>query len=414
MQRRDYVKLLSAGSIASVAGCAGSDGDSGSDGGSNGGDSGSDSGGNGGSDGGSDDPITIAAIEPQSGPFAPWATVHLRGLELAVEEINAGDMLDRDLEIVVTDTGADPGEADSAFRRHVEQDDAIAVTGAVSSDVGIRTSQTAEELQIPNLLHMSGTSEALTRDTRYVFRTGWPPAQSHGRADAQYFAENDVSSVGVVIADYAWGRSIEAALEEFTPDDIDLHIEAAPVGASDFKPYLRQMPDDVELMNFVGHPPGSVSAAVQMADLGMEQDILGVDPPQNVIVDTLGDRAGDVVTRHLAVPDTELFNDLGQRYGEAYDEPMYSYPPIGYMNGMMLAETIAEVGTGPADIAEYIRNGSFDMLYENPLEYTEWGEFENLIIQYSQMTEGAPSYYPDAEYHLEVIGTSDPLPAPEP
>lgn len=418
MRRRQYIKLIGTGSIAATAGCSGTGGgDSGSNGnGDGGGATTSDGGTSGGTtSGGNGDSIAIAALEPQSGPFAPWANVHLQGLRIGIDEVNASDMLDRELEVVMTDTGADPSEASSAFQRHVELDDAVAVTGPVSSDVGIRTARTAEELQVPNLLHMAGSEDILSSDTQYVFRTGWLPSSSHARADAQYFEQNDIGYVGAIVADYAWGRSIESALERFTSDDVDLHIEVAPVGASDFTSYLRQMPDEVELMDFVGHPPGSVTAAQQLFDLEMDQPVLGVDPPQNVMISALGANvSNDVITRHLAVPGTDQFNTLGEKVSERYDQPMYAYPPIGYMNVMMLAEAIAEAGADPSGIADYIRTGSFDMLYANPLSYTEWGEFEDPILQYSELVEGAPSYYPNGEYHLEVVSESEPLPAPEP
>jgi branched-chain amino acid transport system substrate-binding protein len=150
-------------------------------------------------------------------------------------------------------------------------------------------------------------------------------------------------------------------------------------------------------------------------DLEMDQPVLGVDPPQNVMISALGANvSNDVITRHLAVPGTDQFNTLGEKVSERYDQPMYAYPPIGYMNVMMLAEAIAEAGADPSGIADYIRTGSFDMLYANPLSYTEWGEFEDPILQYSELVEGAPSYYPNGEYHLEVVSESEPLPAPEP
>lgn len=420
MERRRYLKLMSAGSIAAFAGCAGSDGSgNGSDGGSDGsdGNDGSDGDGSdgGGGNGGTQSPVTIAAIEPQSGPFSPWATVHLEGLQIAIDELNAGDTLDREIRLVTTDTGADAGDADSAFRRHVEQDGAVAVTGPVSSDVGIRTARTAQELEVPNFLHMAGAQEILSADTRYTFRTGWLPSSSHARADADFFAKNDVSSVGVIIADYAWGRSVESALEEFTPDAIDLHIKAAPVTTSDFKSFLRQMPDGVELMDFVGHPPGAITATLQMFELGMDQTVLGVDPPQLAIINALGSNVtNDVITRHLAVPGTDGFNSLGKKVAQRFDKPMYAYQSIGYMTAKMIGEAVSEVGADPTGIADYARNNSFDMLYANPLEYTEWGEFKDPILQYSRFVEGAPSYYSDAEFKLEVVTKSDPLPAPEP
>lgn len=409
MKRREYLKAAGVGGVTVLAGCSGggtSDGD---------GDAPTESPMGTTVGGGESGPITIGALEPQSGPFSPWATVHLEGLRIALSEINESGNLDGELLLEVTDTGADPAEADSAFRRHVEQDDAVAVTGPVSSDVGIRTAQTAAELQVPNFLHMAGSMDILSSDTRYTFRTGWLPSESHARADAQFFEANDVSSVGVIIADYAWGRSFEAALEEFTPSGIDLQIEAAPVGESDFTSFLRQFSDDVELMDFAGHPPGSVTAASQMFELDMDQTILGVDPPQLLMIQVLGENVtNDVITRHLTLPGTGEFNSLGEKVTSQFEKPMYAYQGIAYMTGHMIGEAIAEVGRDPTGIADYVRNGSFDMLYARPLEYTEWGEFKEPSLIYSRLVEGAPSYYPDASHTLQVDTQTDPLPAPEP
>jgi len=430
MRRRTYLKAVGAGGIAGIAGCSGTDGESndgggGSDGGSegSGGDGGSTDGSNGGSDtgtttGSTDDasPYVLGALEPQGfAPFKPWADAHIRGLRIGVDELNQSDMLDREVELQVVDSQGDPAAADSGFRRLVENEGAVAITGPVSSDVGIRTAQTAAELEVPNLLHMAGSSQILSRDTRYTFRVGWPPSRSHARADADYVAQNDVGSMGAVVADYAWGRSIESALQEFVSDDVDLHIEVAPLSTDDFTPFLRRIPDDVELMNFVGHPSGSITAVQNMFGLGMDQPVLGVDPPQAALINILGDAVtNDVITRHLAVPGTEGYNALGQKVADRFDVPMYAYEPIAYMTAQMFGQAVAEVGADPAGIADFIRNGSFDMLYDGPLEYTEWGEFKNPILLYSRFVEGSPSYYPDANYDLEVVARTDELPVPEP
>ena len=130
--------------------------------------------------GGDSGPITIGALQPLSGPFTPWGQAHRAGLAFAVDEINEdGGVLDRDLEVVEADTGSDPGEADTIFRRHVEQEGAVAMTGPVSSDVGIRTRQTAEELEVPLVLHMAGSHRILPKDVRYCFRMGSQIGRAH-------------------------------------------------------------------------------------------------------------------------------------------------------------------------------------------------------------------------------------------
>lgn len=416
MRRRKFIKLTGAGGVAGIAGCSGDGGDGGGDGGDGGGTPTQDDGGMTGTPGdGSMDPITIGLLAPISGPFNPWATAHQQGLQIGVDEINASDLLDREIRIESSDTGADPAAADSSFRRFVEQDGAVAVTGAVSSDVGIRTAQTAEDLEVPNLLHMAGSSAILTADTRHTFRVGWPSSTSHARADADYVEQNDVSSLGAVVADYAWGRSFQSSLEEFIPSSVDLQVEVAPLGASDFSSYLRQFSEDTDVLNFVGHPSGSITLVGNMFELGMDQTVLGVDAPQYAVVDIIGENVtNDLITRHLAVPGTEKYNALGETVAGEYDVPMAPYQPIGYMTAKMFGEAVAEVGEDPTGVADYIRNGSFDMLYENPLEYTEWGDFENQVLVYSEFVEESPPFYPDTNYNLEVVAKSEPLPAPDP
>ncbi|MDR9382153.1 MAG: ABC transporter substrate-binding protein, partial [Natronomonas sp.] len=279
INRRAFLKASGGtATLGVLAGCVG-----GGDG--NGGD-------NGGEGGGSSDPITIGALVPVSGPFAAWATPHRDGLQFAVDEINAnGGVLDgRELNVNVTDTGADAGQADSSFRRLVEQEGAIATTGAVSSDVGLRVSQTAEELEVPHLLHMAGADEIISQNTRHVFRVGLNPASTYIQAQASAFSDGGYSNVGAIIGDYAWGRSAETAINEYF--DVDVDIKVAPVGASDFSSYIRQFSDDLEMLITSGHPPGTVSIANQAYELGLEPDVVtGSSAPPQLLASALSDRA---------------------------------------------------------------------------------------------------------------------------
>ena len=126
--RRQFLTAAGVASIGLLAGCSG--------------DNGTTTGGTG-SDG--ERPVRIGSIQPFSGNFAVWGRVHASGLAFAVDEINGdgGVLGGRELRVVEADSGSDPAEAASAFERFAEQDNIVAATGPVSSDVGIRTSRTA-------------------------------------------------------------------------------------------------------------------------------------------------------------------------------------------------------------------------------------------------------------------------------
>jgi branched-chain amino acid transport system substrate-binding protein len=352
-----------------------------------------------------------------SGPFAAWATPHRDGLQFAVEEINAnGGVLDgRELTVDVTDTGADPSQADSSFRRLVEQEDVIATTGAVSSDVGLRVSQTAEELEVPHLLHMAGADEVITQETRNVFRVGLSPASTYIRAQASAFSEADYSSVGAIIGDYAWGRSTEAAMNEFF--DVDVDVKAAPVGASDFSSYIRQFPDDLEMLIASGHPPGAVSIANQAYELGLEPDVVtGPSIPPQLLGNALSDRAvQDFVHIHNSNPYEDAFAEAGGNFAEEYDMQFNTHTAYGYVTARILAAGIEEAGsTDPTAVADAIRSSSVDTLFAEEIQWNEYGELDQQVVLFSNIDPDAPDYDSDGSHSYEELFRSDPVPARAP
>lgn len=393
MKRRSFLKASGAGATLSlVAGCIG------------------------GGDGGDSGPITISALEPLSGPFSGWGTVHRDGLQFAIDEINAnGGVLDRDLDLAVTDTGSDPSEADSAFRRAVEQDGAVATTGAVSSDVGIRVSETASDIEVPHYLHMSGSDKVINEDTRHVFRVGLLPASSYIQAQASAFSDAGYQSVGAIIGDYAWGNSAKRAMDEFF--DVDVTVVTAPLGADDFKSYIRQMPDDLEMLVASGHPPGGATIANQTFELGYSPDVVtGASTPPQLLSQVLSDQAiGGFTHIHQSDPYTDEFSSVAESFGEENDAQFNTHTAYGYSTGKLLAAAIEEAGeTDPTAIADATRNIDFDTLFAEPIQYSESGELDQAAVVYSRVKQEAPSYYEAGNYSYEELFRSDPVPAIEP
>lgn len=416
MDRRSFLK--SGGAAAGVglfAGCARLGGDDSGNGdggdGTGGNGSGNDTGGGGDGGGGSDEAITIGALEPLSGNFTPWGETHRAGLEFAVQEVNAdGGVLDRELELVVEDTESDASEADSIFRRLAEQEGIVAATGPVSSDVGIRTARTAEDLKVANLLHMAGSDEVLTRDSRYTFRIGLVPAPTMMRAQAQLVEDAGYQRVGAIIADYAWGQAVKSSIQEFFP--VDVTMETAPLGADDFKPFIRNMPDDLEMMVASGHPPGTLTITGQQFELGYEPEVTtGPGIPPGTVYGALSETATRGFTHvHQTDVYSEEFVDVATRFAEETGGRMDTHEGYGYVTGKLLAQAIEDAGsTDPVEIADAVRTIEFDSIFANPIQYTEWGELKNQRQLYSTIETGAPEYYSDGEWKLAEEFRTDPL-----
>ena len=346
----------------------------------------------GGDGGGDEGPITLGSLQPLSGSFTPWGQAHSTGMEFAVQEINDdGGVMGRDLEIEEDDTGSDPGEADTIFRRMVEEDDAVAVTGPVSSDVGIATRETAEELETPLILHMAGSHRILPKDVRYCFRMGSHSAVTDmrsvlGMVEAQGFTE-----VGAIIADYEWGRSVETTIGELLPEGVEVILAS-------------------------GHPPGSISIHGQAIELGLDHEYtVGAGFPPGVLAEGLGENAATFAHQHVSDPFSNDFVNVAERFADDRGERFDTHEAYGYSAVNVFAEAMeAAESTDPSDIADAMRENEFDVLLANPINYVEYGEMTDLVHMLSTIQPEAPEYYPEGDWRLEELYRSDPLPAFDP
>lgn len=365
-----------------------------------------------------EDPITIAGLQPYSGPFALYGDMHTAGVEFAIEEINQdGGVLGRQLEHQAVDTGSDPGEALTIFTGMVEDHDPVSIVGPVSSDVVLNVVPDAEDLEIPLFIHAGGDPREITRESRFTFRTANLPAPVWAQSFAQLIEEEGYDSAGAIIADYAWGRAMEASLEYYLEDEIDLHMEVASFGEEDFTPYLIDFPEDVELLIGSGHPPGVHPIFSQALELGMEPELyVAAIAPTTASIGALGES----VTQNFSTgtqPDmfSDEFIETAERFHDATGEQFDSSSATGYATVQMIAEAIEEADSADSsDVGEMIRTQEFDTLFAEPMQYTEYGEPDQQVHILSGYEMGDTPYPPETEIRPTEVFRSEPLPARDP
>jgi branched-chain amino acid transport system substrate-binding protein len=242
----------------------------------------------GGENAGGGEPIRIGALTSLTGNFTPWGVQVRDGMQLAVNEINQRGGVDgRRLELVVADDQSQAEEGTRAIERLSEREGVVAVGGIISSDVGLATARIAEQSKVPLFLVKAGAGGILNSGSRYTFRTCLPAAPMVAGPVLQYVQSKNLTRVGAIVADYAWGQAIKAALEDTfaAAPDIKLQIEVAPVGEQDFTTYLRSLERlDPQMIVATGHPPGSGAITVQSADLGFDVPITGAYTPRSLVM----------------------------------------------------------------------------------------------------------------------------------
>jgi branched-chain amino acid transport system substrate-binding protein len=344
-------------------------------------------------------PITIGALTPLTGPFAPWGLQVRAGMALAVSEINrAGGVKGRGqgrrLNLrVADDQSVNTNAAIDGFRRLTQQDNVVSVGGIIGSPIALATTRLAEEAKVPLFLTKAGNNEILTTSSRYTFRTCLPAAAMVATSVVQLAQRRDIRNVGVVIADYAWGQSFKASLEESakTAPNIRFNVQVAPLPTTNFTPYLRSM-EGVSLLVATGHPPGAGSILAQAQQLGIKAPVVGAYSPFSLTVRNAGEAAygrwSDFKCMATATP---AYKALAKRYLRAFPENEFMEDDAlsGYGYVKIVAEAIRNVGTNPQRIATYVRTHTFNIPgYAFPLRWTAWGELNRPTVQFAVLTRG--------------------------
>jgi branched-chain amino acid transport system substrate-binding protein len=369
----------------------------------------------------STEPIKIGQLSDLTSTFTAWGVQVRDGMALAAQEINeAGGVNGRLIEIIVQDTENDGDIGVDRFERLVEEG-VVAVGGILSSGVGAPVGASAEQLQMPVFLVKSGTEAALTRDSRFTFRTCLPAAPMTAGPVLQYAQEQGYTRVGAIVADYPWGQSFKSAMEStFEGSGVEFTIEVAPVPPNtDFTPFVRAMADfAAEMIVATGHPPGNSAIVTLSADLH-DVPVTGAWTPPDLVVGGLQDLAiGRYSDFSCADYFSESYADLARRYLAFSDNLFMSDDAVaGYAIVQMVAEAVGEVGDDPVAIAQYLHDNEFNMPgYAHPLSWTEWGELAQSQPIFTIISEGpAPEGLNEAgDWWFELLSQSEPLEPYEP
>ncbi len=364
----------------------------------------------------STEPIKIGLLSDLSVVFIPWAIQARDGMLLAAEEINAAGGVDgRMIEIVIQDSENDADIGATGLERLVE-DGVVAVGGVISSTVGGAAAPVAEELQMPLFLVKSGTPAALTQDSRYTFRTCLPAAPMDAGPILQYAQAQGLTSVGAIVADYAWGQAIKSAIENtFEGSGVDFQIEVAPVPPdTDFTPFVRAMADfGAEMIVATGHPPGNSAIVALSADLH-DVPVTGAWTPPNLVVGNLEEVAiGRYADFSCADYFSDSYADLARRYLAFSDNEFMSDDAVaGHGIVTMVADAVANVGDDPAAIAAYLHEQEYDLEgYAHTMSWTEWGELAASQPIFTLVNAGpAPEGLNEAgDWWFDLLVHSDPL-----
>lgn len=167
--------------------------------------------------------VKFGALYPLSGQLALLGEESARGLQLAVDEINAAGGVQGQQVVLVKGDAVDNNQAIGEARRLISLEQVVAIFGSYSSARSIAASQVAEMAGVPYFELGAVADEVTGRGFKYLFRTN-PYAGHIGRMAVEMVTDviakelkrepSDIK-VGIIYEDSSFGTSVAKHMTEF-------------------------------------------------------------------------------------------------------------------------------------------------------------------------------------------------------
>jgi ABC-type branched-subunit amino acid transport system substrate-binding protein len=332
------------------------------------------------------DTVTIGAAVPRTGAYAVQGEDELKGMQLAVEHINAGHplmkeiapkvdkgVLGKQVKLVAADSAAKPNQAVQAQQTFINDDKIIAMTGSTSSAVAVALNKFAQREKILYLVAISGSNDTTGKDcARYSFRQcfyGQTAANAIGPVLVKNFGKN--RKAAFMTPDYTYGHTVTKSVNDFLSGNAGWTMvtnQVSPLGTQDFSQYLTNMANSgAEFIINVNWGRDAVLSIQQAKQFGLTPNMKMVVPYQ---IPFLAKEVGPELTEGVFAA-TDFWWTLEDKYPlaktfvEAFNEK-YGYKPEwgannAYMQFAIWARMVSEAGTfyPPAVIKQYEKGDTF-------------------------------------------------------
>lgn len=335
--------------------------------------------------------IQLGVFLPLTGPVGAQGEYQKKGIELAIEEINAaGGINGRLLKAVYEDTQGKKENVPNIVRKLIEQDKAVALIGEVISSCSIAAGPVVKELKVPAIAPHS-TNPKVTIDPTdtskynpYYFRVIFTdPVQGKTLAGYPYekLGKRRAAIIYNISQDFNKGmaEAIEKSFKEIGGQVVA--VETYRDGDQDFKSQLTKIMGANPDVLFT--PNGYMESGLivrQARELGINIDVFGANAltvPK--FIEIAGPAANGVYITSLFAPDdpdpqAQAFN---KKYKEKFGEDSNSNAAAAYESVILLAEAMKKAKSiTPEEIRNELEklqniklpsgNFSFDPVTHNP------------------------------------------------
>jgi branched-chain amino acid transport system substrate-binding protein len=304
------------------------------------------------------EPILVGHYASLTGKEAAFGQSAAKGVDLAIEEINAhGGVLNRPLALRRDDIQSKAGEAATVVKKLITRDRVIAVLGGNASTNSLEAAPICQAARVP-MIAISSTNPRVTAAGSYIFRTCFiDPFQ--GAVLAKFARETlrvrRVALLTSVSAPYSVGLS-DVFRQQFTAGGGEIAGELKYAeGDKDFKAQLTAIRAlKPEAIAATGYYSEAALICKQARDLGLSIPIIGGDGWEAPQLIELGGKAveGTFYSTHYSSesPAPEVREFIAKFQARFHGETPDAIAALGYDTVLLLADALRRAGTtaGPA------------------------------------------------------------------
>jgi branched-chain amino acid transport system substrate-binding protein len=296
--------------------------------------------------------LKIGGVGPLSGGGTAWGLAAQRGIEIAIEEINAAGGVKAEgkaykLQLVMYDDQYTGAGGKAAAERLVNQDNVKFVIGPVGSPPALGVISVTNPAKVIALTN-GYAPQILKNDTKdpYNFRI-YPTNIEFGPPLIKWLKENapEVKKVGMLAPNDAVGQSVAGALaEDYRKQGFEVSLELFERGIKEFTPLiLRMMAQKVDAFEFDGNSPGDAGLMLkQIRQAGFKGKVIQIGGPgSDEIIEIAGPAAEGFLSYGVFDWDTPAGKKLRPIYEQKYGKGIINqFMPAFYHTVFLLVDAI--------------------------------------------------------------------------
>ena len=299
----------------------------------------------------SDDSIAIGAALPLTGPTSYYGEDSKRGMDMALDEINAaGGVRGHKLRVIYEDTQGNGKQAINAVRKLISADNVPVIIGCGTSTETMAVAPIVEQNK-RTLITPVSSAASISSAGNFVFRSV-PSDGLQARDLAEWMRELNYHRVALIFVNQTWGVGLKNDfVREFQNRGGEiLTEEATDLDEKDFRTQLANMrAKSPEAYVAIIYAKEGGILLKQARELGINSQFFGADPwTKQQFADGAGPAADGVLFTTPAKYQGPEFAPFAETYRKRYGKEPGIYDAHGYDCMKLVAKAIQEGGlTGP-------------------------------------------------------------------